>query len=84
MALHAAEELLSFLRRRRPERFEVGARSAPELHVGVEAASTRVGVEVEERLVAEVEIRAVATSCHVEEPVDLAKGLDELAMAHPA
>jgi hypothetical protein len=68
-----------------PNRLEVGGRPASELHIGVEATADWVGVEVEELLVPQVEVRAVvgATS-HVHEPVGGTKSFHELRMCHPA
>lgn len=64
------EQLLAFRRSRSPYGLEVHTPSAPELHVGVDLAVGGL-VEVEVRLVTEVEVRAIATTpSDVDETVD--------------
>ena len=67
----------------RPTRLEVGGLATTELHVGAEPAVVRIDVEVEERRMTEMQVRAVAvTACDVDEPVDDAKRFDQLCVRH--
>jgi hypothetical protein len=84
MLTNPAQQVLAFGGCRCPNGLEVGGRPASELHIGVQATAVSVGVEVEERLVPQVEVRAVVGATrHVHEPIGGTKSFDELRVCHP-
>jgi hypothetical protein len=81
--LNSPEKILSLGRRRGPHWHEVAGRPASELHVGVDTAAVRTVVEVEIRLVAKVEVRAVTVaSRHVDKTIDGAQRVHQPKVAH--
>jgi hypothetical protein len=81
---NAAKEVIAFRRRRCPNRLEVGRRAPGELDVGVHTTADRVDVKMEEGLMSQVEVWAVAvTTSNVLKPVDCAERFDELSMSRP-
>jgi hypothetical protein len=82
---NASEEVLALGRCGCPHRFEVGSRPTAKLYIRVDPAAGWIGVEVEERLAPQMEVRAVSgPTRHVHEPIGRAERLDELRVCHPA
>jgi hypothetical protein len=80
--LHALKERGALVRRRSPDRFEVSARAAADLHVGIDLA-IRSSVEMQVRHPAYVEVRALTTATgDVDETVDESQRLDQLRVRH--
>lgn len=85
MLADPTQQVLALGRGGGPHGLEVSGGTASQLHIGVQATTVWIGVEVQERLVSQVEVRAVAVSSgHVYEPVDGAKCFDELRVGDPA
>jgi len=78
-----AQEVLSLRRRRCPDRLETGAVAPSEPDIGVCATGAGIHMEVKERPMTKLEVRALpVASCHVNETVDCTKCSDELRVCH--
>jgi hypothetical protein len=85
MLANPAQQVLALGGCRCPNGLEVAPRPASEPYIGVQATAVWIDVEVEERLLSQVEVRAVSGATrHVHEPIGGTKSFDELCVCHPA
>jgi hypothetical protein len=82
---HTAEQVLSLGRRRCPNGLEVCQRPTAKLDIGVEATPVRRVMEMEEWLVPQMKVRAVAlVTGDIHKPVNGPQRLDEFCVCHPS